>query len=101
MTEQDNFLKIILIPAAIFYIIDIVVIHEGTKDIIFSKIPCIETIFNALYDTLSKIIFHDHHSQAGAHTIIFMSLLVLMYNIFNISCNCSTLNYKNDNVRYI
>lgn len=101
MAEQDNFLKIILIPAVIFYIIDIVVIHEGTKNIIFSKIPYIETIFNSLYKIFSQIIYHEHHSQAGAHTIIFMSLLVLMYNIFNISCNCNTLNYRNDNVRYI
>lgn len=102
MSQQDNFLKIILIPAAIFYIIDIVVIHEGTKNYIFEKIPCIKDIFNSLYNILSKIIYVEHHSEAGAHTVIFIALLVIAYSLFNISCNCKNLYYKqSDKVRYL
>ena len=82
-------MKTLVVPMILFYIIDIVVIHEN-KGLLQSSIPILHNILNFIYNIVSNIIYDDYHSKAIAHTLIFGSLVIIgyslveKYNFFNL-----------------
>ena len=82
-------MKTLVVPMVLFYIIDIVVIHEN-KGLLQSSIPILHDILNLIYNIVSNIIYDEYHSKAIAHTLIFGSLVVVgysfveKYNLFNL-----------------
>ena len=73
--------KTVIIPAIIFYIMDLVVIHEQNN--IPSGIPFITDLLQFIYRyaILVIFIFNNLHSQVMSHTLVFIILLIFCYNL--------------------
>jgi hypothetical protein len=72
--------KTIIVPAILFYIIDLIVIHEN-RGLLLSSIPLLSNILNFIYNLMNQIIFEDLHSQVMSHTLVFIILLIVTYNL--------------------
>lgn len=73
--------KHIIIPMFLFYLLDLVVIHDSNLGIFKVDIPIFKDIFDIIYKFISIIIYDKLHSQPLAHTIVFGILLILSYNL--------------------
>ena len=73
--------KYLVIPMVIFYILDLVIIHDNTIGIFKVDIPILKEFFDIIYNITSSIIYDKFHSQPLAHTIIFGILLILSYKL--------------------
>lgn len=71
--------KTVIIPAIIFYIMDLVVIHEQNN--IPSGIPFITDLLQFIYRYFGNFIFNNLHSQVMSHTLVFIILLIFCYNL--------------------
>tara|TARA_Y100000768_G_scaffold373420_3_gene342021 strand:- start:541 stop:849 length:309 start_codon:yes stop_codon:yes gene_type:complete len=72
--------KTVIVPTILFYIIDLIVVHEG-QGLLQSSIPLLSNILNTIYNLMNQIIFKDLHSQVMSHTLVFVTLLIFTYNL--------------------
>ena len=85
--------KTVIIPTILFYIIDLIVVHEG-QGLLQSSIPLLSNILNTIYNLMNQIIFKDLHSHVMSHTLVFVILLIFIYNLVE---NFNFLYLKNKN----
>ena len=75
--------KNIILPVIIFYIIDVVVIHEN-KGLLPVYVPVLSKLLNGIYSIFSAIIYKDLHSKPLAHAVVFLlCLIVSLYLVDN------------------
>ena len=85
--------KTVIIPTILFYIIDLIVVHEG-RGLLQSSFPFLSNILNTIYNFMNQIIFKDLHSHVMSHTLVFVILLIFTYNLVE---NFNFLYLKNKN----
>tara|TARA_B100000575_G_C23115296_1_gene644648 strand:+ start:1300 stop:1608 length:309 start_codon:yes stop_codon:yes gene_type:complete len=85
--------KTVIIPTILFYIIDLIVVHEG-RGLLQSSFPLLSNILNTIYNLMNQIIFKDLHSHVMSHTLVFVILLIFIYNLVE---NFNFLYLKNKN----
>ena len=87
-------IKTVIIPTILFYIIDLIVVHEG-RGLLQSSVPLLSNILNTIYNLMNQIIFKDLHSHVMSHTLVFVILLIFIYNLVE---NFNFLYLKTDSI---